>query len=150
MAEHIKRSHNKSLLLYHLVCPIRYRRKILTPDIEKALRDVCLQLQHYFEIHFLEIGTDEDHIHFVLQSVPALSPQQLAQTIKSITAKELFRTHPELKKYLWGGKFWTSGYYINTIGQYANEAAIRNYVKNQGKQYTSLHHSQPTLFAGVS
>ena len=150
MAEHIKRSHNKSLLLYHLVCPIRYRRKILTPDIEKALRDVCLQIQRYFEIHFLEIGTDEDHIHFVLQSVPALSPQQLAQTIKSITAKELFRTHPELKKYLWGGKFWTSGYYINTIGQYANEAAIRNYVKNQGKRYTSLHHGQQTLFEGIS
>ncbi len=149
MVKHIKRSHNKSLLLYHLVLPIRYRRKIFTPEVSQSLRDVCLEIAKRYDIHFIEIGTDEDHVHFLLQSIPTYSPQQVTQIIKSITGRELFKTHPEVKKFLWGGKFWSGGYYINTVGQYANEATIRQYVKNQSKQYTELHHDHPTLFPGV-
>ncbi len=150
MADHVKRSHNKSLLLYHLVCPIRYRRKILTPEVISSLRDVCLEIQQRFEIHFIEIGAEEDHVHFLIQSVPTYAPKDIAQTIKSITGRILFKTHPDVRKYLWGGKFWASGYYINTVGQHANEAAIRQYVKNQGKDYEQFHHSNPTLFDGIA
>ena len=57
------------------------------------------------------------------------------RTIKSITAKELFRLHPEVKHQLWGGNFWTSGYYVNTVGQYANENVIKKYIQNQGGEY---------------
>ncbi len=149
MAKHIRKEHNKSLLLYHLVCPIRYRRAILSENVVKSLRDVCEEMQQRYEIQFLEIGSDSDHVHFLIQSVPTYAPQQIAQTVKSITARELFRTHPEIKKFLWGGKFWTSGYYINTVGQHGNEATIRQYVKNQGKQYTRYRHNGPTLFDGV-
>ena len=68
--------------------------------------------------------------------------------LKSITAKELFRLHPEIKEMLWGGKFWTSGYYVNTVGQYSNEEVIRAYVKNQGKEkeYRKIHQEQLKLF----
>lgn len=149
MTAHIKKEHNTSALLYHLVCPIRYRRKILTPEVVATLRDVCLKIQQRYEIHFIEIGADEDHVHFLIQSVPTYAPKQIAQTIKSITGRELFRTHPEIKIMLWGGRFWTSGYYINTVGIHATEAAIRQYVKNQGTQYTKYHHDSPTLFDGV-
>jgi len=64
MSEHIHKSHNKSLLLYHLVCPIKYRRKVLTTEISQTLRNICLEISARYEIHFLEIGFDEDHIHF--------------------------------------------------------------------------------------
>jgi putative transposase len=70
----------------------------------------------------------------LIQSVPKLSVETIVRTIKSITAKELFRLHPKVKNQLWGGNFWTSGYYINTVGQYANEDIIQKYIQNQGEE----------------
>lgn len=75
-------------------------------------------------MHFVEIGTDDDHIHFLVQSVPKYSPAKIITIIKSITAKEVFKRHPEVKKELWGGEFWSDGYYVSSVGQYGNEKSI--------------------------
>jgi len=99
-------------------------------------------------MHFVEIGSDEDHVHFLVQSVPALSPSRIVQIIKSITAKKIFKHNPEVKTLLWGGTFWTSGFYLNTVGQYGNETIIRKYVKEQGKTYKQLYRGQLKLFEG--
>ncbi len=146
MSDHVLKRHNKSLLLYHLVCPAKYRRDVFTPEVEKTLLDVCRGIEQRYEIGFHEVGADEDHVHFLIQTVPDLAPARMVQTIKSITAKMIFAAHPEVKKKLWGGEFWTKGYYINTVGQYGNEQTIKNYVKNQGKNYSRMHRGQPTLF----
>ena len=143
---HIRKSHNKTCLLYHVVCPVKYRREVLTDGVIKTLTETCLGIQSRYDIHFIEIGTDGDHVHLLVQSVPTASPQYIVQTIKSITAKMVFAAHPEVKKKLWGGEFWTKGYYINTVGQHGNEQSIRNYVKNQGRTYQQIHRGQPTLF----
>src|SRR3989344_1756822 len=145
MSEHIHKRHNKTLMLYHLVCPAKYRRDVITEPVSLTIKAVCEEIGKRYEIHFVEIGTDEDHVHFLLQSVPNMLPSRMVQTIKSITAKELFKRHPEIKKLLWGGRFWTSGYYLNTVGQFANEEVIRNYVKQQGKQYSQVYRGQLTL-----
>ena len=142
--EHIKKNHNVSLLLYHLVCPIKYRRKVLTKTTSTTLKQVCFEISQRYEIEYIEIGTDEDHVHFMIQSVPTMSPKRITQITKSITARMIFKKHPEVKKMLWGGKFWTSGYYINTVGRYANEEIIKQYVKNQGKNYDQIHRTQQT------
>lgn len=134
MSEHIHKRHNKSLLLYHSVFPIKYRRSVLTDGVEKSLIEVCKKIEQRYEIYFVEIGSDENHVHFLTQSVPRLSVETIVRTIKSITAKELFRLHPEVKNQLWGGNFWTSGYYVNTVGQYANEEVIQKYIQNQGNE----------------
>ena len=97
-------------------------------------------------MYFIEIGSDEDHVHFLVQSVPMMQPSHMVQIIKSITARELFKSHPEIKKLLWGGALWTSGYYINTVGQFANESVIKEYVQNQGKQYRQIYRGQLRLF----
>ena len=131
-SKHISKRHNVSLLLYHVVFPIKYRRKVITKRVQKLLRGICLGLQQRYELKFLEIGMEEDHVHFLIQSVPAQSPKQLVQTIKSVTAKKIFQLCPEIKEKLWGGAFWTSGYYVNTVGRHANETTIANYVRNQG------------------
>ncbi len=146
MSEHVLKRHNKTLLLYHLVCPVKYRRDVFTPEVTETLKDVCLGIEKRYEIGFHEVGADEDHVHFLIQSVPDFSPSRFVQTIKSITAKQIFKQHPEVKKKLWGGEFWTKGYYINTVGQYASEQVIKNYVKNQGRTYTRIYRGQPTLF----
>jgi REP element-mobilizing transposase RayT len=148
VSEHIYKRHNKTLLLYHIVCPVKYRRKVFGEAVENTLKEVCMGIAERHEIHFVEIGADEDHVHFLVQSVPMMSPKVIVQIVKSITAREIFRTHGEVKKMLWGGKFWTSGYYANTVGQYGNEKAISEYVKKQGRTYHQIHRDQLTLFDG--
>ena len=149
MGEHIYKSHNKTLLLYHLVFPLKYRKKVISEEIGEGLKEICIEISERYEIDFVEIGYEEDHVHFLLQSVPSNSVEKIIRTIKSITAKELFKRFPEIKKKSWGGNFWTSGYYANTVGQYANEEAIRKYVENQGKpkeMYKKIYSNQLTLF----
>jgi putative transposase len=146
MSEHILKRHNKTLLLYHVVCPAKHRRKVFTEEVENTLKEVCMGIGERHEMHFVEIGADEDHVHFLIQSAPVLSPHRIVQIVKSITAKEVFRLHPEVKQKLWGGKFWTSGYYANTVGQYGNEKVIKEYVRKQGHIYHQIHRGQLTLF----
>ena len=132
MSKHIYKSHNKSLLLYHLVFPAKYRQKIFDTNVSETLRDVCLGISERYEIHFVEIGMEDDHVHFLIQSVPVLAVTKLVTLLKRITAKEIFRRHPEVKRLLWGGNIWTSGYYVNTVGAYANEVTIQRYIAKQG------------------
>jgi len=148
MSEYIHKSHNVSVLLYHVVCPAKCRRVIFSEKVDKELKDVCIEISKRFEIKFIEIGTDKDHVHFLIQSVRMYSPKKIVQTIKSITSREIFRRAPEVKKQLWGGEFWSRGYYINTVGQHGNEESVKNYVKNQGreKEYKQLHREQLSLF----
>lgn len=146
MAPIIKKSHSATELIYHLVCPIKYRRKIFTKDNEPTIKEICLELEQRYEIHFLEIGIDTDHIHFLIQAIPNIAPSELANTVKGNVASKFFKQHPEVKIFLWGGHFFTSGYFMNTVGN-ANMSIITNYVKKQGfKEYKQLHLSQPTLF----
>ncbi len=145
--EHIRKRHNVSLILYHLVCPAKFRREIFSEGVTHTLKKTCLELGIRYEIQFLEIGTDDDHVHFLIQTIPSRSISDTVKIIKSITAKEIFKHHPEVKRFLWGGNIWTMGYYINTVGQYGNMKMIQNYVKNQGiPNYTQEHTQQLTLF----
>ena len=149
MSEHIVKSHNKTLLLYHVVCPAKYRRDVFTQEVEETLKNVCVGISQRYEINFVEIGSDEDHVHFLIQTVPMMRPKDVVQKIKSITAREIFFRHHEVRKKLWGGQFWTSGYYMNTVGQHANEKVISEYVAEQGKKYHQIHQGQLQLFEGV-
>ena len=87
---------------------------------------------------FLEIGTDKDLVHFLVQSVPTYSVTKIVRTVKSLTAREIFRRCPQLKKQLWGGEFWTDGYFASTVGKHGDEA-IGKYNNNQGSEYLKLH-----------
>lgn len=101
-----------------------------------------------FEIEFVEIGYESDHVHFLIQRVSSLSVTQIVRFLKSITARELFRLHPEIKHKLWGGNLWTSGYYANTVGQYGTKEVISKYVENQRKEreYKKIYSGQLRLF----
>ena len=148
MSDHIKKSHNVSLLIYHLVCPAKYRKKIFKniDGLDQELKQICLEIEKRYDIRFLEIGVDQDHVHFLIQSIPAISPTNLAKIVKSITAREMFKRVPEIKKELWGGEFWTKGYYIGTVGKEGNEAGIKSYIQNQDIQYKQIHQNQLKLF----
>ena len=89
MSEYIHKSHNVSVLLYHYVCPAKYRRVIFDDSVDKVLIQTCKEITKRYDINVLEIGTDSDHIHFLIQSTPMLSPTEIVRIIKSISAKEI-------------------------------------------------------------
>ncbi len=126
--EHIYKSHNKTLLLYHLVFPAKFRKKVFDENIDKKLREICIDISERYEIVFLEIGNDKDHVHFLVQSVPTINVARIVTIIKSLTTREIFKEFPKLKKDMWGSSLWTSGYYANTVGLYASKDTIRNYI----------------------
>jgi putative transposase len=147
MSQYVHKSHNVSVLLYHLVCPAKYRKVVFDEKVDLVLKQVCLAMSERYELTFLEVGTDKDHVHFLIQSVPTYSPTKIVTTVKSIIAREVLRRAPHVKKELWGGEFWSDGYFMNTVGQHGNESVIAKYIQNQGKEkeYKRLHQQRLAL-----
>ena len=127
--------HNVTALQYHLVFPAKYRRVVFDEDVDTVIKDVCLGIQKRHEIKFEGIGSDKDHVHFLVQSESGHSVTILVTMIKSITEREVFRKCPQVKKNLWGGEFWTDRYFASTVGKHGNETTIGKFVKNQGNEY---------------
>jgi len=139
MSEYIHKSHNVTVLLYHLVFPAKYRKVVFDAGVDRALADAFQEIEKRYPIKFLEIGSDDDHIHLLVQSVPTYSVTKIVTRIKSLSAREVFQKCPHVKKALWGGEFWSDGYFSSTVGKHGSETMIRNYVKNQGKEYVLIH-----------
>jgi REP element-mobilizing transposase RayT len=89
-SEYIHRSHNVSILIYHFVCSTKYRRVVIDEEVDKKLKEICLEIEKRYEINLLEIGADKDHVHFLVQSVPTESVSSLITKIKSLTEREIF------------------------------------------------------------
>ena len=131
----IHNSHNVSDLVYHFVFPTKYRRVVIDETLDEHLKQICVGIEERYDwITFLEIGTDKDHVYFLIQSTPNYSLAKVITTIKSITAKRIFAECPQVKKQLWGGSFWSDGYYVSSVGKHTSKKAVQAYVKNQGKQ----------------
>ena len=153
MAELIRKSHNVSILMYHFVFVAKYRRLVINDEVDRILKQTCEEISKRYEIRFLEIGTEGDHVHFLIQSVPSYNVTKLVTKVKSITGREIFNQVPSVKQQLWGGEFWTDGYFVSTVGEHANEDVIRQYIQRQGQhgEYKQLYkqevsHKQLTLF----
>ena len=130
----VRTSHHSAYQIhYHLVTPVKYRKAIFgRPDVEQSLRDICSEIGERYSIKFEQMGIDKDHVHYLVEAAPKFSPAQIVQIIKSLTAKELFKRHPNLRMELWGGELWTDGYFVATIGEGGNRDVIRAYVAKQG------------------
>lgn len=123
---------------YHLVFPVKYRKALLSKDVEVAIMEISQEISERYEIDFEQIGCDEDHIHILCSFHPKYSIGEAVRKFKSITARELFRRFPILKKDLWGGEFWSGGYYAATVGEGGNWDIVKKYVKNQGKELATV------------
>ena len=128
--------------MYHLVCAIKYRRDVLTEEVTDTIVNVCLEITEKYGIEFIEIGTDVNHIHYLLQAPPKYSPTEIVTIIKSLTARMVFKINPEVKKKLWGGEFWSDGYWMVTVSQNTTEEVIREYVQNQGNNKYKVAHKK--------
>jgi REP element-mobilizing transposase RayT len=121
---------------------------VINEAVDKTIKETCEEISKRYEIKFLEIGTEGDHVHFLVQSVPGYSPTKIVTTIKGIVSRKVFEEHPEVKKQLWGGEFWSDGYFVSTVSKYGNEEVISNYVKSQGREgeYKQIQRKQLELF----
>jgi putative transposase len=152
LSKYIHKSHNVSALMYHFVCPAKYRRVVFSEEMDETLKSICEEISKRYEIDFLEIGTDKNHVHFLVQSVPTYSPTKIITIIKSIIAREIFAKHPEVKKKLWGGEFWSDRFFVNSVSKFGSEKTIAEYVKNQGtekdyvKVYSKVIYEQISMF----
>jgi putative transposase len=104
VSEYVHKSHNVTVLIYHLVLPAKYRRAVFDEDVDTAMKAVCIGIEDRHQMKFLEIGTDKDHVHFLVQSIPTYSV-----TKDSIDDQEPHRTGdiqamlPHVKKKLGEG-----------------------------------------------
>ena len=134
-----KSAHKVFKIKYHFVICVKYRKDLfLEEKYTNLFKEICMELEKRFSIKFETIGFDEDHVHFMLSSLPKYSPSQLFRVVKSITAINLFEKFPELKKELWGGEFWSDGGFVGTVGEGVNADIIREYIKNQGRKLEQL------------
>jgi len=116
-------------LKYHLVwCP-KYRKKIFTKEIEEVARDIFKEVARQYEFEIDEMEVAIDHMHIFLGVPPRYSPSEVVQILKSISAREIFKRFPQLKKQLWAGELWNDGYFARTVGDKVTSDVIRKYIK---------------------
>ncbi len=125
--------HNVYDTHYHIVFPVKYRKALLTHEVPKTISKIAEEISSRYSIEFEKIGYDLDHIHILCSFPPKHGGSDVVRIFKSITAKQLFSRFPQLKKDLWGGEFWSDGFYISTVSEKGNWKIVENYVSNQGK-----------------
>ena len=120
---------------YHVVWSVKYRRKILTQDIEQYLQTLVQDIakDKGFTVHLFEAG-EMDHVHCFVSAPPKLSITTIVKYLKGITGRKLFETYPEIKSQLWKGELWNHSYYVETVGS-VSEENIRKYIERQTKSY---------------
>jgi len=114
---------------YHLVwCP-KYRKKIFE---QREVRERTVQLireisdDYGFDLTEMEIAIE--HVHILLSFPPRYSIGDVVRIIKSISARQLFREFPILKRKLWSGELWEDGYFVRTVGDRMTREVIEKYI----------------------
>ena len=116
-----------------MVLCVKYRKKLLLEDIRiEYIKQICSEIGDRYWFEFDAIGTDGDHVHIFVGAAPKYSPSKVMQIIKCISARQMFKAFPEIRKELWGGEFWSDGGYIGTVGEGVTADIIRNYIEQQG------------------
>ena len=123
---------------YHIVFPVKYRRALLDEEVKEIIQQTAEGIAERYAIEMEAIGCDKDHIHLLCGTHPKVAPSKIVQIFKSITAREIFNRKPSIKKELWGGEFWTDGYYVATVGERGNWDTVEQYVQKQGKPKAEL------------
>ena len=118
-------------LKYHLVWIPKYRKKILNGEITKYLEDVFKRIAQEYEFEIDTIGIQEDHVHIFMGAPPRYSPADLVQIMKSISAREVFKKFPKLRKQLWAHELWSDGYFVRSVGDKVIADIIRKYIEYQ-------------------
>ena len=122
---------------YHLVWVPKYRKSILRDELKAAVKELFREILEARDCEVEEIEMGEDHVHIFAGIPPKYSVGQIVRWLKCISAKEIFRRYPEVKRHLWGGEFWEDGYFVRTVGDKVTAAVIKKYVHYHGHEQKS-------------
>jgi putative transposase len=125
--------HNVSECYYHIQLTVKYRKSLLNKKVEGIMLGYLKGFRERYAIDIHTVGFDQNHVHLMTRFLPKYSGGQVIRLIKSVTSQGIFKEAPEIKKELWGGEFWTDGYYIGTVSARGDRKVIENYIKNQGR-----------------
>ena len=122
-----------------MVFVVKYRKNMLLQKVPlEFFKKVLTGIGERYWFKFDAIGVEEDHFHIVVGAAPRNSPSNIMGIIKSISAKNIFKDYPEIKKFLWGGEFWSDGGHVDTVSEFGGLEIIRKYVREQGRNEEQL------------
>lgn len=119
---------------YHVVWGVKYHKHLLNQTMRKFLLTTVKQICESYDFNFYCLGLTPNHVHLFIGAAPKIAPAKIAQTVKSISAKAMFKQFPKTRQQLWGGEFWKNGYYVGTIGEGQTEAIILKYLDKQSHE----------------
>jgi putative transposase len=126
-----KGCHSVYSLRFHYVCCVKYRKGVLTARVASRLKEINFSVAEKFGIQIIEQETDMDHIHILFASKPQIQLSKFVNSLKSVSARLLFREFPELKRELWENRFWSRSYFLSSVGEVKLED-VKRYVQSQG------------------
>ena len=115
---------------YHIVWCTKYRHKIIQGKVETRLKEIIQQRAEDNQFRIEELETDLDHIHLLIDCSPQHYIPNMVKALKGVSARLLFKAHPEIKRQLWGGHLWNPSYFVATVSENTEEQ-IREYIKGQ-------------------
>jgi putative transposase len=110
---------------------VKYRKGVLTARVASRLKEINFSVAEKFGIQIIEQETDMDHIHILFASKPQIQLSKFVNSLKSVSARLLFREFPELKRELWENRFWSRSYFLSSVGEVKLED-VKRYVQSQG------------------
>jgi len=113
---------------YHVIFTPKYRRKVLTDNIAKRLKELILEKQTDFNYEVIEMEVMPDHVHLLLDIPATLSPHQIVVRIKGYTSRILRQEFPELRSRL--PNLWTRSAFISSVGSVSLEV-VKKYIEDQ-------------------
>ncbi|MDR1054634.1 MAG: transposase [Prevotellaceae bacterium] len=119
------KSHNVSVLLYHYLSPAQYHSIVLGYSVYLNWNEICIIFSFHYDISIIEEGIDKEHVHYLIENIPTFCKVKILQLVRSITAKEVFRLHSEVKKVFW------SDFYETTVCRHGDVSTIQLYVQRQ-------------------
>jgi len=113
---------------YHVVwCP-KYRRKILTEQIESRLKELLIQTCQDMKVDIIEMEIMPDHVHILIEVDPQFGIHKAVKQLKGKTSFTLRNEFPDLKTKL--PTLWTNSYFVSTIGGVTLEV-VKQYIESQ-------------------
>ena len=125
-------------LKYHLVWIPKYRKDVLSGEVSRYLKEVFQQISEEYEFRIDTMEVMEDHVHIFVEVPPRCSPARAVQILKSVSAREVFKKFPKLRKQLWAGELWSDGYFVRSVGDKVTADIIRKYIEYQTHEENSL------------
>jgi putative transposase len=115
---------------YHLVWCTKYRKPLLVGEIANFVKTLLYKIadDNGFVIQEMEIMPD--HAHLFITATPAHMIVDIVKALKGVSARFLFKEHPEIKDQLWGGHLWNASYYVGTVG-HISEDTVKKYIESQ-------------------